>query len=589
MDLRSRRRPITRFATGTHTLRLACILVALTSFRAAVSKEVAAEGKNATKTSAIKNRMELAGQNLLGMLNAKHDYLPNFLIAVEPDYTAEAQLFFPAHNIGRWLDAMYRLENATGYTAPAEIQTAMLRNVEKFCDNSDDLFLRPLDTMPFERGDLFCFHSLREQLAALHALAKYKDNRWALERALRMVQALDGLLLPEEEWRPRGTVWDIARTKRYRVQKCTEVFWGWSPNLQGSEGRLIEPLLWLYELSQDPLALELAGRFAKFHLSLSIRPDGDFYAGKLAGHNHSYMGTLRGLLYYGQITKQQEYIDAVARTYAKAIPRIVKRSGFTTHDLHRDHGGDMSSAADVTQMALWLGVHHGYTKYVDDVGRLVRSRILPGQITASPALTPKSAARKPTTKVMPDGRFAWVEYPEKMEEIVVGALGGIYGRPHGGKWSVTDVTSSVLSVLVNVYEHIAVEGADEIRVYLHFDYQDESIHIRSKRGRFATVVFEPKVEKDLLVRMPGWVSKDTVSWELDGQTFEPPREGAFTRIKHAHLPARIELTYALPIRKEKETAAGTEFEITWRGDEIVGICPNTDFYPFFPTAKGCEK
>jgi hypothetical protein len=28
---------------------------------------------------------------------------------------------------------------------------------------------------------------------------------------------------------------------------------------------------------------------------------------------------------------------------------------------------------------------------------------------------------------------------------------------------------------------------------------------------------------------------------------------------------------------------GTEFEYGWRGDEIVGVAPNTDHFPFYPT------
>ena len=125
-------------------------------------------------------------------------------------------MFFMSHNIGRWIDAMYRLEDATGYAVPQHIQEAMQTNVRAYCDNSDDLFLRPLDRFPYEEGDLMCFHSLREQLGALHALAKFKNDDWARDRALRMIAALDRLLLPEDQWRPQVSVWDPTRTRRYQ-------------------------------------------------------------------------------------------------------------------------------------------------------------------------------------------------------------------------------------------------------------------------------------------------------------------------------------------------------------------------------------
>lgn len=94
------------------------------------------------------------------------------------------------------------------------------------------------------------------------------------------------------------------------------------------------------------------------------------------------------------------------------------------------------------------------------------------------------------------------------------------------------------------------------------------------------------MKRNLLVRIPEWVPADSVSWKVDGQSIELKRVGAFALIDRSHLPARVELEYALPLRKEKETAAGTEYETTWRGEEVVGISPNTDFYPFYPTADG---
>ncbi len=47
-------------------------------------------------------------------------------------------------------------------------------------------------------------------------------------------------------------------------------------------------------------------------------------------------------------------------------------------------------------------------------------------------------------------------------------------------------------------------------------------------------------------------------------------------------PGTIELTYALPITTDIERTDNVDYAITWRGDEIIGISPNSDFYPFYP-------
>ena len=36
----------------------------------------------------------------------------------------------------------------------------------------------------------------------------------------------------------------------------------------------------------------------------------------------------------------------------------------------------------------------------------------------------------------------------------------------------------------------------------------------------------------------------------------------------------------------EETIDGVTYTCHWRGDEITGIHPNTDYFPFYPTACG---
>ena len=536
----------------------------------------------------LKKTMDLAGQNLLDMLNPSRNYLPNFLVSVDRSYQAEMHFFFPEHNIGRWWDAMLRLEDATGFVIPAHIEGAMLENLYHFFDNPDHLCLLPLD-LPHKNGGLFCFHSLREAMSALDVLVRFRNSRWAAEQGHRMLKTLKSLLLPESQWRSGGTVWDVAKTKRYQELGLSEVESGWSLNLQGSEGRLIEPLLLFYQATRDPLALELAETFAKFHLSLSLRSDGEFYATPvMAGHNHSYQGTLRGLLLYGEFSGQRQYIEQVEATYRVALAKIVKRSGYTSHDLGKEGGGEISSVADAAVIALWLGVRHGYTHRLDDVDRLVRSRIVPSQILESPPLLCRIKEQEKTSShVAQDGRVVVASCPDTMGQSIIGALGGVFSEPHAGKWSVTDVTGAGLHGLVEVYNHIVVRGRDGLTVYFHYDYEDEDIIISSMRAKQATVKIKAKKKDNLRIRIPGWVAQESLELKIAGQLASVQLSESFLTIPESQLTGEVVLTYDLPIHKEIETTAGVDYELTWRGDEIIAICPNSDFYPFYPTAENC--
>ena len=48
------------------------------------------------------------------------------------------------------------------------------------------------------------------------------------------------------------------------------------------------------------------------------------------------------------------------------------------------------------------------------------------------------------------------------------------------------------------------------------------------------------------------------------------------------------MEYDLPARTISETTDGVEYRIEWRGDDVTGITPNTDFLPFYPTAAGSD-
>ncbi|MBK8024996.1 MAG: hypothetical protein IPK19_27175, partial [Chloroflexi bacterium] len=72
----------------------------------------------------LEESLRLAGKHLLGILNPEDNFLPYLQLTVKENYDAAFLRWWPAHNIGRWLDAMLRLEEAIGFEIPAEIDAA---------------------------------------------------------------------------------------------------------------------------------------------------------------------------------------------------------------------------------------------------------------------------------------------------------------------------------------------------------------------------------------------------------------------------------------------------------------------------------
>ena len=85
----------------------------------------------------LKRSMELAGRNLVANLCPTRNYLPYWAIEIDSGYGARARFTWPQHNVGRWWDAMLRLEAATGFRIPPDREAAMLGNLHSFFDNPD--------------------------------------------------------------------------------------------------------------------------------------------------------------------------------------------------------------------------------------------------------------------------------------------------------------------------------------------------------------------------------------------------------------------------------------------------------------------
>ena len=107
------------------------------------------------------------------------------------------------------------------------------------------------------------------------------------------------------------------------------------------------------------------------------------------GHNHSFLGTLRGLLLFGLLTENRKFIDGVGRLYRNGLwGTVATESGWTPHDLGKsrfrngdgDPVGEHGSCSDLIQLGLWLGLRGNQPEALDDVERLIRARLLPSQI-----------------------------------------------------------------------------------------------------------------------------------------------------------------------------------------------------------------
>lgn len=500
----------------------------------------------------LREAMERVGQCCLAWLDPKRGFLP-------------AGGYEVAHDTGRWWDAMLRLEAAAGFTIPPHLETAMRGNFRVLTDNPAGLLANDERLADLKGTGQTNPHNFRESMLSYSGLVRHRGDDWSRRQGLRLVEATERLLEPDGQLdyeRLAALVKKPLNPDPAMIHRAPAGQWF---DATCSTGRAIEGFLRFYEAAGESRALELAARLAKAHLRQLARPDGkvppELRERNHVGHNHSYLGTLRGLLLHGLLTDGREYVEAVARTFRQGLfGTVASESGWTPHDLGKsrfaneqgDPVGEHGSCSDLVQLALALGLKAGHPEFLDDAERLIRARLLPSQI------------HDPAT---PRQHGAW----------------GVYSHPYG-RGCILDVFAAVLQVLTEVYGSIATRRADgSVAVNLHFSAETAAASVEAARAGRGWLRVRLKQAGGLRIRVPGWAPRATLQLTRDGQPLPVRWDGSYVTVAAAGAApgAAVELQYDLPPRETVETmpVSRREYRLTWRGDEVTGCDPAGPIYP----------
>lgn len=517
-------------------------------FSRRVSSSDATEGDVPIPT--IKDAMKRVSRCCLAWLNPDERYRPTGGYEV-------------AHDTGRWWDGMLRYEASTGDRLPEEIEKAMMGNLRAMTDNPASLLMNAVDP---PESQVINLHNIRETMHTYAALAKWRKSDWACTQGKNLIGVVARVLtLDGQVDYPRLRELMGGRAINPDPMMCPNAPEGEWFDSTGTTGRAIEAILCFSEVTGDEAGLKLAERLAETHLRMIVDESGRTRAELLnpdhVGHNHSYCGTLRGLLLYGLMTGDRKYVDAVSRTYSHGLwGTTISPSGWTPHDLGKlrfpnedgDPVGEHGSCADVMVLALWLGLRAGQTDLLDDVERLIRARLLPSQM------------KDPGT---PRNDGAW----------------GVYGHPFG-YGSILDVFAAVLHGLVDVDAHTVSELPDgRCSVNLHFTCDTPLASVVTKREEAATVTITPKRTAGLRVRIPAWTPRDSVRISTEDRSLSPQWDTSWLVVDAADVLAGrpILVEYGLPKTETTEVMPVSKrtFNLSWRGDEVVACDPAVPIYP----------
>ena len=517
----------------------------------------------------LAKHLNLGGENLLGCLCPEKNYLPYWHMVVDAEGRAEYQ-FRPhctGHNVGRWWNAMLRLRACTGFNIAPAIETAMLENTWRLSDNPTGILLEDADPA---NVDTWYIHSYRETMLASGLLVAHRGSEAARQQGLR---AIAQMRVASQDL----TQWDLSR--------CDPALANLKPGERGglayTHGRAIEGLLCFWGSTGAPEALAEAERLADYHFQHTVAPDGSLAAG-CGHHTHSYLNTLRGLLWLAGLKQQEDRLDALYATYRNAVSSMITRSGFITHDIGDvdvppRSGGDIASAGDIAHLALMLWDHFHDPTLLDDAERIVRCRLIPAQVCEPMPVRPRRDERRDSFRNLPR-RF-------------MGAIGGSVGHVIG-QTCVTDFTAAALHSLVELYQRTVDIEERTIRVNFHFDYQAPGVRVKSvRRGSRGWVEIQSDTGKEIAIRIPGWVPRASLRLVVNERPVEIEKRGHTVFVAAEGAKTRARLHFALPASESSEQwrdASATQESVVchWRGDEIMGVDPCGRYLEPFPKECG---
>ena len=514
----------------------------------------------------VREAVALGMRHLGSLFDQDRDGEPFFYANCEADGTGKmhhsVNIGIP-HVVGRCLLGAVIGQRATGVPFTEEAFDILERYCRLSFDNPDHLnsYIDP------ERGNqrFVEFHNMREGLYALWALIVARDSQWARDEARAMLETLAKLTDNTGRWSV-----DTAE-KLGMLERCSGL-------ASANSARVVDPLLAYHDVSGNPLALELAGCYARDGLRTLFMPDGTFAPmDRSSGHVHSITSSLSGIAAYAVRVGDEDMLAGCRRIMDAGVPEYHSSWGWGD-EVYPDHPadvvsrGEINQTGDVVRVALLLG-STGHARYYELAERYLRSMLLPTQ------------HREPELGLFLRDK---ADPKDDSERNVLRRTVGGYSmqlpndRMREGDWplSTLDITSGAVHAMSECLMHAALWDGSTCRVNLLFSREDERVLLRSGLPREGRMDFEARQDVGTLaIRVPSWVDGDAVRLRVSGRAVRPVIDGGYVKVTGLRAGTRGRLSFPVAVRVERETVDGIEYKTTWFGDQIVAVDPRGTVSP----------
>lgn len=504
------------------------------------------------------------------------------LVSVDPDQNGEAYHGFylhpdghlelahaleigVPHMTGRSVDALLFGEEVLGRTVDEVVLERLTFHLLDSFDNAHHI-----NAYVKDGADHIEFHNLREGLHGLAALIKYRNNAQAAIDGHEMLVALDAITAAD------GSLSSTLISQ----QGKTDFYHGWKGFAPGNSGRFVGALIKYYRETSDPLALELAEKYALHCLDVTFDDQGELTYS--LAHVHSVTSALSSILIWAlelQKINNPDDLSTIQLSDGRTLAQVVekcRKAFFNAFDVElsstfgwfkeeRNPGttrGEMNQVGDMIQAALFLG-QLGRPEDYEYAERYMRSFVLPVQLLGVSAFQEDPDATEDRFKNIrrrAHGCFGFPMPNDRFDEAGVHAI------------SATDVTAGTLQAICEFVKTIVFSEGDQITLNLLFDVQTPEVNVVSDLPETGRIRLTPTAEGTLRVRIPSWVARDQIALSVGGVAQAVQMQEPFL-VAAAGAAQTVEVTFPLRELTETETVADRQYTVTWKGDQVTALEP----------------
>ena len=522
---------------------------------------------------------------ITNMVDKSEDNLPYWLLLPnkKPAEAAHCRVD-DAELVGSWYEGLVSAMEMLDTTDGDDVKQSLRRHLMKSWGEHG---LRFCEKYPWTHTVHSSFHEMGYIMPALNLITEeYPEDEEAEKRTSELVKGMRSLVIE----RKVCTFWSGDSEEDEAIYEFPNDVYlkegGFDLTRHTGRGEQpirnatsLQALVRRYELKGDETALDLAKGMANYVLGVSRYFN---YRMEFFGHVHSAVWFACGIVKLGRLTGEEEYIKKGKKIY-DYVRSISSSFGWVPeyaqwHPMEEEHCEtccirDMIICADEL-------IKCGYKEYWNDMNLFIRNQFIENQVKYTDYVVCDN------TKPDEDG-ITYHDIDKRMK-------GGFTGGSEPNSISLTRFRSiagccvgTAPVALKTAWDNALLSDNGVITVNIPCDKETEKLSMKSYIPNEGRITLEAKAECKCGFRLYEWMGEN-VKYSLNSENANPEiKDGiAVFNLKKGD---KAELLFDIETVAKKETVAGREFTVYWRGCDVVDITPRGDHVRLYQRDDSKEK